>query len=443
MKTDELFFNGQKNICFFKQYYRLSKNEKYLHQMSIVSKTKVSIAGTIKFLGLALLIYWLIVTPGWAEIKSIFTTDFETEMFAAGWTNVGAGEYGKNLIWSDTGSYSGKHHLSIVKHQDIAVDGGWESPPFLVKPNQYYKVSFFAKSPQPNYWTILFYNQYGALIGGDHSSLINAAQEWTKQEFYFQTKFPGVTGSIVFKPLTEQSLPLDIDNLSITPVTREDVGKWVELVYGKVRTIDYKPLEAREKQLLPNTIKKLKYGGNLNIVLLGDSIANDLSNSFLDILLERRFPKTHINMQFTGKGGISWLKLQSQVQQRIINHQPDLVICMAISNNPKYLSSPLLRIIDITKKFSQKTDFLLLSPHLRSWYEKKNDGLVHRNALLQVANNRQVAIIDLMTAWENYLIQNNKQVDSLLRDSVHMNELGRQLSAQIIVDYLSRIMQGV
>jgi hypothetical protein len=387
-----------------------------------------------------LIAFWFVTTPGWTAVKPIFATDFEIEMLAAGWTGVGSTDYGEDIVWSDRQSYSGKHSLGVIKNKDDAFGSGWESPHFAVQNHQYYRVTFWAKTSQPSYWAIFFYDRYGALLEGDRYSLVEPVQEWTKQEFYFQTKFPGETASIVFQPLTEH--PLHIDDVSIVPATRTDAQKWADRLYATMPAIASRTIENR-KQLLSNTIRKLKNGEPLNIVLIGDSIANDLSNSLLDVLLEHKFPKSQIKMQFTGKGSTGWLKLQQQVQQRIIIHQPDLVICEAISNDPKYLADPLLRIIDTTQKTAPKTEFLLVTPHLQHWSENQENGLVHRNTLLQVGKEKQVAVVDLMVSWERYLTQNNRRVDSLLRDSLHMNELGRQLSARVIVDYFVQLAQGV
>jgi lysophospholipase L1-like esterase len=394
----------------------------------------------VSILSLVLLAFCFLAIPGWAEVKPIFSTDFETEMLTAGWTGVGSNDYGEELIWSDRRSHSGKHSLEVIKEESNEILSGWESPPFPVQNHQYYRVTFWAKTSQPSYWAIFFYNQYGALIEGDRYSIVEPAQEWTKQEFYFQTKFPGETASIVFQPLTEQ--PLYIDDVSIVPANRADARQWADRIYATMPAIAFKSTEY-ERQFLPHTIDKLKHGKPLNIVLLGDSIANDLSNSFLDVLLEERFPKSVIEIQFTGKGSTSWLKLQHQVQQRIIAHQPDLVICEAISNDPKYLADPLSRIIDRTRKINSNTEFLLVTTHLQNWSENEKDGLVYRNALLQVAKEKDIAVVDLMAFWKSYLAKNNWQVESLLRDSLHMNEFGRQLSARVIVNYFVQTVRGV
>jgi lysophospholipase L1-like esterase len=378
--------------------------------------------------------------PGWTEVKPVFVADFETEMLQTGWTGVGSNDYEEELIWSDRKFYSGKHSLAVIRDEDDEILSGWESPPFKVQDNRYYRATFWAKTSQPSYWAIFFYNRYGALIEGDRYSLIQPTSEWTQQEFYFQTKFPGETASIVFQPLTNE--PLYIDDVSIMPATRADSRQWADRVYATMPAIDFKEI-SYERKFLANTIEKLKQGKPLKILLLGDSIANDLSNSFLDVLLEREFPQSAIAVHFTGKGSTSWLKLQHQIQQRIIAHQPDLVICEAISNDPKYLTEPLSRIIDITRKANKNTEFLLVTPHLQNWAENQENGFLHRNALLKVGQNKNVAVVDLMGFWKSYLAKNNWQVESLLRDSVHMNEFGRQLSARIIVNYFVQIIEGV
>jgi lysophospholipase L1-like esterase len=393
----------------------------------------------VNTLYIVLFVVGLVATPGWTAAQPIFNTDFETEMLAAGWTGIDSTDYGEDIIWSNRESHSGKYSLAVIKDEEDDIGTGWESPHFAVQNHQYYRVTFWAKTSQPSYWAIFFYNQYGALIEGDRYSLVQPTQQWTQQEFYFQTKFPGANASIVFQPLTEQ--PLFIDDVSIVPATRTDARQGADRLYTKMPAIASRTTK-KQKQFLPNTIRKLKKGKPLNIILLGDSIANDLSNSLLDVLLEHKFPKSQIEMQFTGKGSTGWLKLQQQVQQRVIAHQPDLVICEAISNDPKYLADPLSRIIDKTRKATGKTEFLLITPHLQNWSKKEN-GRMHRNALLKIGQEKNVAVFDLMSSWERYLTQNNRRVDSLLRDSLHMNEQGRQLSARVIVDYFVQLEQGV
>lgn len=402
--------------------------------------TRVRTEILVSILGIVIVGFWFFAIPGWTTVKPVFVADFETKMLAEGWTGVGSTDYGEELIWSDRRSHSGKHSLEVLKEEDNEIFTGWESPPFAVQNHQYYRVTFWAKTAQPSYWAIFFYNQYGASIEGDRYSIVEPAQDWTQQEFYFQTKFPGETASIAFQPLTNESLY--IDDVSIVPATRADARQWADRIYATMPAISFKAIE-NEKELLPKMIEKLKHGKPLKILLLGDSIANDLSNSFLDVLLERKFPQTAIAVDFTGKGNTSWLKLQHQVQQRVIAHQPDLVIFEAISNDPKYLAEPLSRIIDRTRKSSSNTEFLLATPHLRNWAENRENGLLHRNALFQVGKEKNVAVVDLMAAWESYLTKNNWQVDSLLRDSLHMNEFGRQLSARVLVNYFVRIIEGV
>jgi lysophospholipase L1-like esterase len=402
--------------------------------------TRVRTAMLVSILSIVTVGFGFLAIPGWAAVKPVFTTNFETEMLAAGWTGVGSTDYGDELIWSDRRSHSGKHSLAVLKEEEDKIPSGWESPPFAVQNQQYYRVTFWAKTSQPSYWAIFFYDRYGALIEGDRYSLLQPSRDWRQQEFYFQTKFPGETASIAFQPLTKE--PLYIDDVSIVPATRADARQWADRIYATIPAIAFRATK-HENQLLPKTIEKLKHGKPLKIVVLGDSIANDLSNSFLDVLLEGEFPKSAINIEFTGKGSTSWLKLQHQVQQRVIAHQPDLVICEAISNDPKYLVDPLLRIIDQTKEFSNNTEFLLVTPHLQNWSENRENGLLHRNALLQVGKEKNIAVVDLMADWESYLTENHWQADSLLRDSLHMNEFGRQLSARVLVNYFVQITKGV
>jgi len=387
---------------------------------------------------LFLSIFALTTLPVLAGSPPVFSSDCERDPLQEGWTNIGWAEYEKNLVWVDDDVHSGAHCLGIVRWPHIPVGGGWESPPFPVEPAQYYRLTYWAKTSKPAFVGVVFYNQTGALTEGDNYAEIPVAGQWTERTLVFATKYPGVTAAVVFQPQSGHSLLFD--DMRVDAISRVDARRWAERIAGEMLPIGYAP-PPDAGRALPRTGARLRRGESLRVVLLGDSIANDVSNSLLDVLLEGRFPRTRLEMRFTGKGGTGWLKYQQQIRQRILNHQPDLVILEAISNEPRFIRDNLTRIITTVRQASPRTEFLLVTPHLQSWLNQQDCGIPHREALAQVAREQQVEYIDLMSAWQGYLARTGKPVESLLRDVLHMNDYGRQLSAQVLAAYLAQAAQ--
>lgn len=371
-------------------------------------------------------------------VQLLLYADFEDDVIAAGWTPVGPAAYGKQLRWCDTDAQTGTHCLAIVPVDGCPVNGGWESPAFPVTADQYYHVSFVSKTVSPAYWAICFYDGNGCLAEGDHYSIIEPSTPWRRQDFFFKTKYPGVKATIVFRPNSTD--PLYLDTVSITPTSRTEVTRWADDVYAGMPRLNY-AAPATAGQYLPNTRTALTQGQALTIVLLGDSIANDVSNSGFDALLQRAFPSARIRAEFRGKGGTGWAKHQYQVDERVLQHQPNLVICEAISNIPEQIIPALSHLIDQVRAASPRTEFLIVTPHLTQWANGTEHGGRHRAALRTVARTKRIDLLDLMEVWDTYLQQHQLPPAELLRDAVHMNERGRQLSARALTAYLIQAVQ--
>lgn len=364
-----------------------------------------------------------------AAPAALLSTDFESDPWKAGWTPFGAGIYGENLLWSEDRPHSGKRCLEIVPKPG-ATSGGWESPPFAVKEGRWYRVSFFARSAKPAFWQILFYDRNGALVEGDHNASIDPSDDWTGREFFFRTKFPGQTATIVF--YTTGGARLGIDDVTIRDAEKKEVLAAADQLWAAMPPCAAAP-PADAGQFLPRTAAKLRRGGPLRIVLLGDSIANDLSNSCFALLLERAFPGAQIDYLFTGRAGTGWLKLQFQVEQRLTQHRPDLIVLLALSNSPQHLADPLERLVADVRRSLPETELLLVTPHVRGWFGSADIGARQTEETLRIARQEKIAVLDLLTAWETYAKANREDAPGLLRDGLHMHERGRQLSARLLV----------
>jgi lysophospholipase L1-like esterase len=360
--------------------------------------------------------------------------DFQADPLASGWTFTGGGKYGASFVWSKSDGRDGGACLAVLPSANVPPGNGWESPPFPVSDRQYYRVTFGLKSARPIYWATSFYDSYGAMLEGDHHSQADAAEAWTPQEFCVKTKFPAATASVVFRTAAKE--PMYIDRVAVTPISHGEARAWADRFYSAMTPLVYAAPEGAGR-LLPRTLERLRAGRPLRIVVLGDSIANDLSNSPLDVLLEGAFPGCAVDVCFTGRGGTGWMKHRQQIAERVARHEPDLVILLAISNEEEFLASTLGDILDGVRRLRPQADILLVTPHLKGWSDKPEAGLRHAEILRGVAADKHVEILDLGAVWNAYLAASGRPQEYLLRDAVHMNERGRQVSARAVVAHLA------
>ena len=119
-------------------------------------------------------------------------------------------------------------------------------------------------------------------------------------------------------------------------------------------------------------------------------------------------------------------------------HKPDLVIFLALSNEPERIGETLEPMIEGAREASPGLEFLVIAPHLATWGKQAADaGARHREALRQVAEAKGAEFLDLLEVWSDYLGRSGKPVAWLLRDEVHMNERGRQVTARALVAHLA------
>ncbi|MGB9643314.1 MAG: hypothetical protein ACPL3Q_09010, partial [Candidatus Ratteibacteria bacterium] len=86
---------------------------------------------------------------------------------------------------------------------------------------------------------------------------------------------------------------LQVENITVEEKNYHDVDVWIA---SEFRNIPATSLFKIEKKNLTKTTKLLKAGEELKIVFLGDSIVNDMANSFFDVLLRRVYPSARIKI---------------------------------------------------------------------------------------------------------------------------------------------------
>ena len=107
----------------------------------------------------------------------------------------------------------------------------------------------------------------------------------------------------------------------------------IEATWATMPPLAYTPPAGRFAQL-PRTAAILKNGGELRVVMLGDSIVNDASRSSWEHVLMRNVPGLTVKKTTVVRGstGAWWYREAGRVQKYVLPHRPDLVIIGGISH---------------------------------------------------------------------------------------------------------------
>ncbi|MBV8878396.1 MAG: SGNH/GDSL hydrolase family protein [Planctomycetaceae bacterium] len=224
-----------------------------------------------------------------------------------------------------------------------------------------------------------------------------------------------------------------------TPVERLDA------VYATMAPLAFEPAPDRGT-LLPETMKRLREGPSLRIVMLGDSIIQDTASSKFELLLERMYPKCKVEKIVSARGstGCWWYKQENRVQAWVLDHRPDLLMIGGISqNNDAESVRELIR--QVREKSSPEILVMtgavttLGDPKLDpTWtYEVDPKGDGYRSKLFRMAAEEKVEFLDMTGPWGRYIRASEPVRQWYMRDPVHANERGFQVLGRILEKYFS------
>jgi lysophospholipase L1-like esterase len=220
----------------------------------------------------------------------------------------------------------------------------------------------------------------------------------------------------------------------MTPLQR------IDAVYGDMDPLVYAPPPGRFEHL-PRTMSKLRDGGELRMVLLGDSIMGNTSQSQFDLLVMRDHPKCKIVKipSLRSSTGCTYYREEGRVREYVLKHSPDLVVIGGISNRGD--AEAVRSVIRQVRAEKPDAEFLLLTPvfgratdeHLKT-YTREIDTTTKnfRLALQQVAAEERCGFFDMTAPWWEYIQSTGKTYGWFLGDAVHANERGCQIIARLL-----------
>ncbi len=181
----------------------------------------------------------------------------------------------------------------------------------------------------------MFLDADGKEIVADDYDSIAATPTWQLYELCFRAHADARHAQIRLRRnyMRADAPPLEVKNVRVEKISPAEAAAWAAGLAGTCPVISFEPAADRGRQL-PKTMAKLAAGGRLRIVMLGDSICNDTSNSLYEALIAERYPGAVIEVVTSVRGGTGcqYYKDENRVQPYVLDYRPDLVMIAGISH---------------------------------------------------------------------------------------------------------------
>jgi lysophospholipase L1-like esterase len=214
----------------------------------------------------------------------------------------------------------------------------------------------------------------------------------------------------------------------------------IDAIYAAMDPVVYEPPPGRFANI-PRAMRKLREGGELRMVLLGDSIMGNTSGSAFDLLLMRDYPKCKIIKiaSLRSSTGCKYYRQENRVQDYVLKHNPDLLLIGGISNGGD--AEAVRSVVRQVRAGKPDTEVLLLTPvfgsprdeHIRT-YTREIDPTTSnfRFNMQKVAEEEKCAFFDMTGPWWAYIQNSGKTYGWFMGDAVHANNRGCQIIARLL-----------
>jgi hypothetical protein len=225
----------------------------------------------------------------------------------------------------------------------------------------------------------------------------------------------------------------------LTPLAR------IDAIYKAMEPVQYAAAADRWR-FIPKTMERLREGGTLRIVMLGDSIINDTGSSQYELLLERMYPKCKVEKirSVRGSTGCWWYKEEGRVNDWVLKHAPDLLMIGGISQRDD--TESIRAVIHQVRAARPQVEVMLMSPVFgnydpradKQWaYDADPKGDSYRSRLARLAAEEKAEVVNMTGPWGDYIRHSDKARGWFMRDPVHANERGFQILGRILEKYFA------
>ena len=329
--------------------------------------------------------------------------------------------------WTTDDSFSPTHSLRVHT-------GHWFTRNLDVEPNAYYSIEFKGKTTGAGQWGVL----------NDYFSAYDSGGQWA-DHFKFFRHDPGTSyTNVMFLPTTTNA-HVYVDDVVVKKLTSGEAAAMQDRYFATMPAFTFTPPAERHANLT-RTLGKLKSGGDVKVVMLGDSIIADTSRGYFDPLVERTYPGSSVDVVTSVRNatGMWWYKEESRVQSYVLDHDPDLVMIGGISHQDDVAS--VREVIRQIKAASPETEILLMSelagsnnPYLRPELRDPLDPTVPgwRAEMYCLAVEMGVEFLDMTRPWADYIVSSGKPYEYFMRDPLHLNANGSQVAGRILESYFA------
>ena len=214
----------------------------------------------------------------------------------------------------------------------------------------------------------------------------------------------------------------------------------IDAIYAGMDPIVYQPPVGRFANI-PKTMSKLRDGGELRMVLLGDSIMGNTSGSSFELLLMRDYPKCKIVKitSLRSSTGCKYYREDNRVQDYVLKHNPDLLVIGGISNGGD--AEAVRSVVQQVRAKKPDTEVLLLTPvfgamrdeHIRTFTREIDTTTSNfRFNMQKVAAEEKCAFFDMTGPWWAYVQDSGKTYGWFMGDAVHANGRGCQIIGRLL-----------
>ena len=188
-------------------------------------------------------------------------------------------------------------------------------------------------------------------------------------------------------------------------------------------------------------MEMLRNGGDLRMVLLGDSIMGNTSGSSFELLLMRDYPKCRIAKiaSLRSSTGCKYYREENRVEDYVLRHNPDLLVIGGISNGGD--AEAVRSVVQQVRAKKPDTEVLLLTPvfgamrdeHIKTWTREIDTTKSNfRWNLQKVAAEEKCAFFDMTGPWWEYIQSTGMTPGWFMGDAVHANARGCQIIGRLL-----------
>ena len=214
----------------------------------------------------------------------------------------------------------------------------------------------------------------------------------------------------------------------------------IDGIYAAMDPVAYRPPKGRLANI-PKTMAKLREGGELRLVLLGDSIMGNTSGSSFELLLMRDYPKCKVIKipSLRSSTGCKYYREENRVESYVLRHNPDLLVIGGISNGGD--AEAVRSVVRQVRDKKPDTEVLLLTPvfgsmrdeHIKTFTREIDTTTSNfRFNLQKVAAEEKCAFFDMTGPWWQYIQESGKTYGWFMGDAVHANDRGCQIIGRLL-----------